>query len=226
MEEELSKEAAGKEDTHTARTVLISLVIVAAVFLLLFNLHKFYKKDIPNPYEYTYNGVQFRQDSDSKWNFEVQWGNRLVAVPLQFGPRELASIPITGEVDERFSGEEIYVTFDPAGSILGPTGAVVQEPLGHLTLAATELSLSLSQGMNFIPIAACTQNSTVCRDSPIVTCATTDLPTIYLNRTGAAAVHLDGNCVILSGEGLELLKSVDRLLLYWYRVMPKASEDQ
>ncbi|MBI4148901.1 hypothetical protein HY491_00485 [Candidatus Woesearchaeota archaeon] len=223
MEEQAGEEENKKEETHAARNVLIALVILIAAFVLLFNLHRFYKQDTPNPYEYTYNGVQFRQDSDGKWNFAVQWANRLVNVPLQFGPKELASIPITGEVDERFSGEEIYITFEPAGSVTSPTGAVVQEPLGYLSLAAAELSLSLSQGMQFVPVAACTQNSTTCQDTPIITCTSTDQPTIYLNRTGTAAVHLDGNCITLSGEGLELLKSVDRLLLYWYRIMPKES---
>jgi len=36
---------------------------------------------------------------------------------------------------------------------------------------------------------------------------------------GEASVTLKGNCIVVRGEGFELVKAVDRLLYQWYHIM-------
>jgi len=202
----------------TTRNTLIAIASLIIIFALIFGINYLYKKTYRNPYDYDYNGFKFQKYSDGKWYTQIRWNNNLVNIPLSFGPRDLEDIQLTGTVDERFMSRDIYITFDPAEDILLPTGAIVKEKLGYLALAASELSLNLVQGMKFTTLSACTKNDSSCGDVPVITCENGNA-TIYLKRDDKAEVLLDGNCVIVSGKDMDLVRAVDRLLLYWYRIM-------
>ena len=205
---------------NATRNTLLVILILIAIFALIFGVNLLYQKAYRNPYQYEYNDFQFQKGDDGKWYTKLQYGNKLLTIPLTFGPRDLEDIPITGTVDERFvSSRNIYITFDPTREVLLPTGAIVREKLGYLALAASELSLNLVQGINIVPIAACTKKSPDCVNRPIITCESGNA-TIFLKKSVNPSVSLEGNCIIVSGTDLDLVKSVDRLLLHWYRIMP------
>lgn len=204
--------------SKTTRNTLIAIASLIIIFALIFGVNYLYSKTYRNPYEYEYNGFEFKKYEDGKWYTQMSWGNRLVTIPLSFGPRDLEDISIIGKVDERFISKDVFITFDPAKDVILPTGAIVKEKLGYVALAATELTLNLAQGMNMNPIAACTSEDEFCKGRPIITCETGNA-TIYLKRNDNAEVLLDGNCIIISGKNEDIVRAVDRLLLYWYRIM-------
>jgi len=208
------------EDTKkkSTRNILLAIGSLIIIFVLIFGVSYLYKKTYRNPYEYEYNGFQFKKADDGKWYTRLNYGNRYLTIPLSFGPRDLEDIQIIGSIDERFIARDVYVTFDPAKDILLSTGTITKEKLGYLALAASELSLNLAQGINVNPLSACTSNDSSCGDKPVITCESGNA-TIYLKRSDKTSVILDGNCITVSGKDMELVKAVDRLLLYWYRVM-------
>ena len=52
-----------------------------------------------------------------------------------------------------------------------------------------------------------------------VDCRETDKAVIYLKEHEVGFVEFDNNCIIIKGEGSDMLKAVDKLLLYWYGVI-------
>lgn len=238
MEEGKEEEVKEHEDMldenvkkHSWKGLVVSLIIVIFVFYIVFNFNNI--SNLVNTYviksgdlyetpdDRTYNGFGFTR-CESKWCTEVRWANRIVKVPLQFAPWELEDVPITGRVNDQFiQSQELYITFDPAEDILSPSGAVVKEKLGHLTLSVTELTLNLVRGMNFTTIAACTKEDEGCEDRPILTCNNTNQSIIYFKRSDDTKVTLDENCITIEGREWNIVKATDRLLLYWYGIMQK-----
>ncbi len=224
MEEEIKEGEDNLLDEETKKTTtrntLIAIASLIIIFALIFGVSYLYGKTRRNPYEYEYNGFTFKKYDDGKWHTQMRWGNNLLNVPLSFGPNDLEDIQVTGYINNIFvESKDVYITFDPPKDILLPTGAIVKEKLGYLALAATELSLNLVQGMKLTTISACTNNDSSCGDVPVITCEN-DEATVYLKRSDKTEVLLDGNCIIISGKDMDLVRAVDRLLLYWYSVMP------
>ncbi|MFH1399408.1 MAG: hypothetical protein ABIG95_04840, partial [Candidatus Woesearchaeota archaeon] len=197
------------EETHPSETkiiltLLITFLIIVAVTAVAYNrLHK----PAAQLESYTFNGFTFVR-AGVFWITQVQIENKLINIPLHYGPKELRHIDIAGQLNESFNYGPIYITFDPDA-----------KNLSMLTLAAAELSLNLAQGIDRQLIAACATNTTdACTARPIINCENTDAAVIYLREGGTPYVKFDGNCIVVRGQDKELLKAVDQLLLYWYRI--------
>ena len=155
-----------------------------------------------------YNNFEFYQ---TQVGWGVDWQDKDQVYKLQFRnlPTEVESVPIVGKLNEDFFKGYLFITFDPK-----------EDGLQNLTLAAGELSLNLARGLDYDLIAACTSsNNSACKDRPVITCANTSQPVVYLLEKAPTQVNLSGNCITLQGEGKELIKSVDRLLYVWYRII-------
>ncbi len=220
-------EKAVEDEPTSDKRAYVALAIVAGIFLLLilsfkgFNsltgaqvvtLEGLHEKNLQGKLEeeqgYVYNGVSFVKFAEL-WNSEIPRGGRLLQVPLHFSPRELENITKSGELDDSFKKEEMYVVFDP----------LVNDKF--TTLAASELSTNIAMGIGFQPIAACDKNETdACRDRPIVTCENRDKAVLQLiqNETGPR-IEFDKNCVKLIGQGINLVKAENRFIYMWYQVM-------
>jgi len=164
---------------------------------------------------YMYNNYIFVK-SDNLWYTRLQAGNALYTVPFHYGPKEVADIPVTGDlksfgkaVIQNFS-RDVYITFDPVG-----------HDLKYVGLANGELSVSIVKTLGFNPIISCTNNeSSACSIVPIVTCENNQsIPIISLEQEGAPEVIQDGNCIRLKGNATDIMKSTDRLLFGWYGII-------
>lgn len=160
--------------------------------------------------DYVYNGYSFVKYA-GLWHSQVADGNRLYDLKLHFGPQELQDIGFSGEGlnDSFFNDSELFITFEPK-----------ENNLTYVSLAAAELSLSLSTAINRFPTAACTKNETeVCTQRPIVTCESTSRAVLSLEEREPAGITFEGNCIRVHGVGWDLVKSANRLLYQWYGIM-------
>ncbi|MBN2111946.1 hypothetical protein JW707_02490 [Candidatus Woesearchaeota archaeon] len=210
--EEVKEEEAKEFKKEKDSLVYWSIALIIAAVILFLAASRFYSKE-PEYETVTYNNWEFQKIADMWW-FEWQRGGNVYTVPLRFNPYEVKSVPIKGKVDtEKFNSKNyVYITFDFSEESSQNTTI--------LALAATELTQNVATAINRTPIAACVNTlNEVCQERPIKTCGNTDEPVIYLKEGGSTGIILEGSCITLQGEGLELIKSVDRILYHWYNII-------
>jgi len=189
-----------------------SIFFIIAVIIIFFAANKFFSKEPEYP-KVVYNNWEFTKMADLWW-FEWQRGSIIYSVPLRFNPYEVESIRVVGNLNAtKFNAQRyVYITFDFSNE----TG----QNMAVLALAATELTQNIVTAINRTPLAACIENNDeVCEGRPIKSCNNTDEPVIYLREGISAGIVLHDSCIILTGNSTDLLKSVDRLLYYWYRII-------
>jgi hypothetical protein len=165
--------------------------------------------DITGETGYLYNGFSF-VFVDGLWYTRIQTGNKAYEIPLHFGPRDVENVEKIGTLHDSFNdGDEVYIVVDP-----------LSENSDYTALAASELAQNMAIAVGRRPIGACDKNETsMCQSRDIVTCDTTDKPLVHLLQEPGPSVEYDGRCITLRGEGLDLTKAVDYLLLKWYQVI-------
>ena len=182
------------------------IVFVLAVFIVFFAASKFFGGEKMETTEY--NFFEFVK-IDNIWYTEWQKDNKIYTVSMRHNPHEVEDLPIVGNLSSSFNRQEVYVSFHPT-----------EGNFTVLSLAAGELSLNMFRALGVKPIAACLINNTeVCSDRPIVTCEDEGKSVITIIDKGDPGIALRGECIRLQGEGMDLLKSVDRLLYQWYGIM-------
>jgi len=233
LEEENKAEDTKEEKEDTIRsdkvliaTIIIFILIVAgfAVWMKFLNktvvvntiddLHKLnIKGKLDSQYGYVYKGYSFVY-SDGLWYTQIQTkqGGVMFDLPMHYGPREVEDVEIYGSFNYSIFNEnkEIYVTFDPLGK---------DENFKYISVAIGEFDQPIIKAFNKLPIAACDKEAEVCSGRPIVTCDNRSLSVLYIKDGTSPRVELDGNCLIVSGDGLGIIKAVDRLLLTLYGIM-------
>ncbi|MBI4152056.1 hypothetical protein HY496_03725 [Candidatus Woesearchaeota archaeon] len=148
--------------------------------------------------------------SDGLWWSDVYVLGTLFKTPLHFGPRDVEQITITGEVNSSFNQfPDVYVAINPEVSDK------------YYTLAISELSVNLAKVINRAPIGSCTkEDDTACIGREIINCADTNgRPVIHLEYQEPASITLQGSCIMITGQGYNITKAVDRLLYRWYGIM-------
>jgi len=217
MEEEKPKvcgRVLAMNDGAKSKMPTIVLVVVVAIFLGFALFLGFLSKGPPPPDQVEYNGFIFTEIQGS-WMTQWQNNNKIYELSLRHNPTELQDVIITGEINlSLFNQQEMYVTFDPNK----------EQELKFVALAAGEMGLNLKRALLREPVFTCTTNETdaeSCFDVPPVTCDDTDKAVFLIDATGETLVTMDNNCVILTGEGEELLRATDRLLYLFYGIMSR-----
>lgn len=186
--------------------IIVGVIIAVIVGVLGFILFGFDTNPPENTVDYNY--YEFEEVGGLWQTTLVSNGQSYLAV-FRFHPNQTEEVYLTGKFTG-FKKRPLYITFDPTGT---------NDEFRYLTLGVTELSLHLIRGMGFQVEAACTKNETdACMDRKIITCDS-DESVIYLVPKAPTQITLDGDCVTLSGDKMELLKSVDRLLFQWYKII-------
>jgi hypothetical protein len=138
-------------------------------------------------------------------------GRRLYNMALRYGPRDLENIKIYGFLNTTLfnNATSYYVTFNPTGN-----------DFSHVALAISDFNQHMVKVFGKKPVAACDKNETAaCEDRPIITCDNTDKVVLYVKEANESLVRYDGNCIIVEGNGFDLVKGVDRILLNFYNIM-------
>jgi len=196
-------------DTKKPTRIFIIVGVIALIAILGFVLFgmKSEKSLVSSTVDYNY--FKF-EEVGGLWQTNIQLDNQVYEGAFRFNPKQVEDVYISGNFSG-FKSSPIYITFDPDSE---------KGQFKYLALASSELTLHVVRGLNFTVIGACTKNETdACFERPIVTCDDVDKSVIYLKAEPPAQITLNDHCVVLSGNEMELLKSVDRLLFQWYKIM-------
>ena len=156
---------------------------------------------------YMYNGFSFVL-VDGLWWTEVNPPGRIIKVPLHFGPKEVENISVEGKLSTDFNKEDIYIAINP----------YVNNK--YYTLSLMELNTNIVQGTQRGIITACTENTTICNDRPIISCNNTNNhPVIELVIAEKPKIEFKGTCIKISGTDYDLTKSVDKLIYMVYKII-------
>lgn len=192
------------DNTGTIVLAILSAVVLGVLAFILFG----FETTTPSGNEIDYNYYTF-EEVGGLWQTTLVNNNQSYLAVFRFNPNQTQEVYIAGQFSG-FASRPLYITFDPNATT---------DEFRYLTLAATELSLHLIRGMGFHIEAACTRNETdACIDRPIVTCDSGQ-SVIYLVPKAPTQITLKVSCVVVSGDKLDLLKSVDRLLFQWYKIV-------
>ena len=196
------------ENPLNKQSKIFAIIAVAAIFgIVLFILFGLKTPPPPAP-TIEYNYFTFTEN-EGLWETVVEVKGQPVLATFRFNPEQVADVPLSG--NKVTIGQPLYLTFDPEAP---------PDSYKYLALANTELALHLIRAFNITVESACTKNLTdACLDRPIIDCSTKNASVIKLIPTPPAQITLQDNCVILSGQDLDLLKAVDRLLFKWYSIM-------
>ena len=164
---------------------------------------------------YLYKDAYSFVNVDGFWYTQLtsHTGKSLYNMNLRYSPRDLEDIHILGYMDTDLfnNATEYYVTFNPTG-----------EDFSHVALAVADFNQHMVNVFGKKPIAACDKNETsACEDRPIITCQNTDKVVLYIKEANESLVKYDDNCIIVEGNGFDLVKGVDRVLYNFYDIMDK-----
>ena len=212
-----------KEDS---KNLFLTIAVLFGIFILIFGgvtwymsfsddpltldgMHqKNYQGDLDESQGYVYNGFSFVY-AEGLWWTDVQVVGKIVRIPLHFGPKELEYIEIEGNVDAEFNkGGEIYVAIDPL---------TINK---FYTLGISELSFNMVKGIGREPVGSCTKEHPACDNRTIVSCENNPgKPVVELAIDTGTKIEVSDMCIKVSGQDMEFVKAVDRLLYKWYGVM-------
>jgi hypothetical protein len=190
----------------------ISLIIGVAILLII--LAVAFVKYVPflGPETVEYNFFKFAK-IDDLW--QTQWQSntgRSYTVPFRFNPLETLEVPVLGALNDSFNDADVlYITFNPLSD---------EKDFKYLAMGATDLSFAFLGPLNRKVEMACTVNQTeACSVRPIVNCGDENKSVIFLEINSPERVSLSDRCVHIQGRELNLLKSVDRILYQYYRII-------
>lgn len=192
------------------KAFLIVLAILAVIVAGIFVAQQFYTPR--SPYEtLTYNNFEF-QKIEGTWYTHIQRDGQLYNVGLRYNPKETETVPIRGQLNATFKQQPYVVTFDPDENASN---------FKYLALGVAEFGLNVVRGLGGEMVSACTKNFTdACSNRPIVTCDNDNLAVVYFRTKNETRVRLDGNCLIIEGTELELIRATDRVLYHFYKIVP------
>lgn len=219
-----SKEIAKKSDKALLISLFLILVFIAALVFFISlksqarpktidELHQAnLEAGLPQEQGYTYNHFSFVKIAEL-WYTQIQSesGKTLYSVPFHFAPKELEDVKLFGELNNTLfnSDDKVYVTFNP-----------LDENLQYIALAIGEFDQSIIKSFGKMPVAACAKNETeACRTRPIITCENTKKPVAYFRQDKKTMVTYKGNCIILQGKDIEIVRATDRMLMQFYGIM-------
>lgn len=209
------------------KVIVIMLLIIVGVFFLAiagfktydyFNSEKVINVDdlhqenllgnLDQTEGYMYNGFSWVY-ADGLWWTELDRFGTLLKVPLHFGPKDVKNISIVGSLSSDFNkGEVVYIAIDPN---------VTNK---YYTLALSELNFNIIKGIDRNIITSCTENSSICDNRTIINCETAQgRPIIQLVVANVTQVEFKDTCIKISGNGYDLVKAVDRVLMNWYGII-------
>ncbi len=208
MTEEPEKEI---KDSPAFKKFIIGAVFAVLIFFAILYYMKYFLPEKPLHETLTYNNFIF-EEIDNIWFTTWQRGEQPYRLAFRFNPEEVEAVPVEGWIDESFNQPELFITFNLTDD--------TSEDNAYMALAASELALSAVRAMNRSVISACMQNRTfACSNRSIVTCANKDLSVVEIVPAAPTYIAMQENCIRIQGEGEELVRAVDKVLYYWYRII-------
>jgi len=198
------------ESNSTTVFYVCAAIAVFAFFAVIFGL-KYFADDSPAPLQTVeYNYFTFYNVSGF-WETDILLGKQIYRGTFRFNPLEVENVSIEGNLSKGFNSPPVFITFDPTSN---------PESFKYQALAVTELSLHMVRALNVSVEGACTKNETdACIERSIVSCDSLNASVIYVVPEGEPKIVLDNRCITLYGSDFGLVKSADRLLYQWYKII-------
>lgn len=217
-----------KPKISSDKILIISALLLLLVFIVVFSFTVF-NKEQPKTLEemhllnlkgklkseqgYLYNKAYSFIKFDNLWYMQLTSpsGKRLYNMALRYGPKDLENIKIKGRLNTTLfdNSSEYYVTFNPKGN-----------DFSHVALAVSDFNQHMTNVFFKMPIAACDRNETYsCETRPIITCENINKLVLYVKEANETNVYYNNNCIVVEGNGFELVKGIDRVLLNIYGIM-------
>ncbi len=155
---------------------------------------------------YEYNSFFFTY-KDEAWFSSVQTGNTIYDIAYKYGPRDLEDVKVLGDIERMKYAKYIYITLD------------IEDGNRWTTFANAEVAINLAKHFNNEIRAACTTNHPDCEGVPVKNCNNTDEPVLYYRVAPGPLVEQKDNCIIIQGEGEDLVKAADRFMYMMYGIM-------
>jgi len=232
--EETNKPDAQQEPSKSSEKTLI--IIIAIIVLLFFSILAYSALNKPQPKTledlhllnlkgklkpeqgYVYKGVYSFVNFENAWFTQLKSpkGTKVYSLSMRYSPKDLKDILIEGILNAEFfnNQSEFFVTFNPIG-----------KDFSYVSLAVADFNTHMSKVFEKKPIAACDRNETeVCKSRPIVNCEDKDKIVLYVKESNRFRTYYNNNCIVVEGNGLDLVKGVDRILYNLYGVMEKEEE--
>ena len=215
------------------KILLISIAVIALLFISILAYGKLHREQ-PQTLEdmhvlnlkgklkpqqgYVYKGVYSFVTLDNLWYTQLKSpkGTKIYSLALRYSPRDLEGIAIEGSLNKEFFDRqnEFFNTFNPNG-----------KELQYVSVAIADFSTHMSSVFEKNPIAACDRNETeACKARPIVTCEDSGKLVLYVREAERFRVYYNNNCIVVEGNGLDLVKGVDRALYNLYGIMGQEQE--
>ncbi len=188
--------------------IIYSIVSIIGIFLILLFASKL---SVGEEKHYVYNGFDFYKQNDV-WYTQIQppGEGKLYNLQLRYGPKEVEDIPIIGNPELFLGVNALYMSFDP-----------YSENVQYIGLAIGDIDTALIKVGGIAIHTACTvQDNDACVNVSIKNCDNTNEPVIVVGQDRVAFVEHDGNCLKVYGKDMDVVRAADRLLLYWYGIMP------
>lgn len=226
IEETNKDEPEAQKSSEKSLIMAVSIIVLLLAAIFAFSI--FYKQQ-PKTLEdlhllnlqgklkkeqgYVYKGAYSFVTLDSLWYTQLTSpkGTKEYSLALRYSPKDLKDIVIEGILNTKFFDEqnEFYVTFNPTG-----------KDFSYIALAVADFNTHMSKVFEKTPIAACDRNETEpCKSRPIVTCEHADKLVLYVRESERTRTYYNGNCIVVEGHGLDLVRGVDRILYNLYGIM-------
>ena len=236
--EEMQEEEVIRKDDHpedkketslrSDKLLIIAVILILVGFAAFFGL-KYFTKEQPQTIDdlhalnfkgklkegqgYLYKGTYSFVKFENLWYTQLvsPKGTRLYNIQFRYGPKDVESVNIKGRLNDGVfnNATEYYVTFNPRGN-----------DFSSVAVAVGDFNQQMTRIFFKQPIAACDRNETLaCLDRPIITCENTDKLVLYAKESNSSRVAYNNNCIMVEGNGLELVKGVDRVLYDLYGIM-------
>ena len=226
--EEINKAAPEEPKKSSEKALIISVAVIILLLVSIFafsilnkpqpktleDLHVLNLKGKLKPEQgYVYKGVYSFVTLDNLWYTQLTSpkGAKIYSLALRYSPKDLKGIAIEGTLDTEFFNNQsnFYNTFNPTG-----------KELSYVSLAVADFSTHMAKVFEKDPIAACDRNETeACKTRPIVTCEDAGKLVLYIKESERFRAYYNNNCIVVEGNGFDLVKGVDRVLYNLYNIM-------
>jgi hypothetical protein len=228
------KESAPKESQDepkkSDKSLLYGALFIALLFAAVFSYVYFLKQEpltiedmhvlnlqgkLDEQQGYVYRGAYSFIKYGSDWYTQLvsPRGTKHYNLAMRYTPQDLENISISGTLDSGFFNNETeyYVTFNPTAP-----------NLQYNVLAIADFNTHMTSIFEKTPIPACDRNeSGPCETRPIVDCSTQDSVVFYIKDSNTTSVRYEGNCIVVEGDGFDVVRGTYRVLYNLYGIMPQ-----
>jgi|GEM_PF-3987530 hypothetical protein len=209
------EKTAWKKSNMFLLIAIIVIAVIAASILIYVNYERIKENQKPvfnSSNYYQWGNYTFIKKEDNSWETVYTNAGQQYILNFYYGPRDLLDLEI--EYENAYFGKivtpgsSVYIVIDPNATD------------GYVGVATTSLSRGLNRVFNVPASGACTQEHEACGDRPIIpSCMLTPYPTIFVIKDQNTSIVYRNNCLFIKGEGQELIRAANKVLLGWYGII-------